>query len=123
MPHTSSILIADDDEPLAQSVAALLGLDGYHCDCVLDADRAIERLETRRYDLLISDVQMPGNHNFRLVWEARQIDPEMPIILFTGSESVVREIKLPVVACLAKLDSHVDLRAHVRAAIECDATG
>jgi DNA-binding response OmpR family regulator len=122
MPQNGSILIVDDEETILQSTAALLRTIGYECDCARDAYQAIEMLRVKQYNLMVSDINMPGNHNFRLVWEAREIDHEMPIILVTGcqlEDSVLVGLKLPVVACLSKPINGAELEECVRASTAC----
>lgn len=121
MPTADSILIVDDEDGFRRSTAELFRRDGYDCDCAADAEEALEKLKTNQYDVLISDIKMPGNSDLRLVRQMRQLAPETPVILVTGYPSVdsaISAIKLPVVAYLKKPVDFAELRAHVRTSVQ-----
>ena len=65
MTTNNSILIADDEQVFLDTTAELLGFRGYQCDCAKDAAEAIAFLQKKRYDLLISDIKMPGKDRAR----------------------------------------------------------
>ncbi|NUQ65929.1 MAG: response regulator [Pirellulales bacterium] len=111
-----SILVADDEPSFLESTAELLARDGYRCDTAADADQAIEKLQARRYDLLIADIKMPGNPDLRLVREVERLAQGMPVILVTADPSVdsaVAAFALPVIAYLIKPIKYRDLRRQV----------
>ncbi|KPL00998.1 MAG: hypothetical protein AMJ91_02050 [candidate division Zixibacteria bacterium SM23_73_3] len=105
MDSLGRILIADDEETFLVSTADLLRREGYECDCVPDAATALDMLKQARYDLLISDIKIPGNRELKLIREIRSIIEGMPVILMTGYPSVntaVESIQLSVDAYLVK---------------------
>ena len=55
------ILIADDEQTFLEAVADYLEDEGYECDCAPDGTTAAEKLQQNQYDVLISDIRMPGN--------------------------------------------------------------
>jgi ActR/RegA family two-component response regulator len=117
MAESHSILIADDEEAFLRSAARLLSRDGYDCDCATHVDNAIEKLQTRCYELLIADINMPGNSELALIHEARRIAPGMPVILITGYpslDSAINAIRLPVASYLTKPLDFDRLRDDVR---------
>jgi DNA-binding response OmpR family regulator len=123
------ILIADDDEMILEVMGEYLSAEGYDCDCAQDATVAKRLLHENRYDLMISDVNMPGNYEMELVHQAEEIAREMPIILITGSpsiESAAAAVRLPVDAYLQKPFDLGELAAEVRTCIgssnRCNAT-
>lgn len=121
MPDARSILIADDEDSFLRSTAELLRGDGYDCDAVADGRQAIEKLQTKRYDLLIADIKMPGNPNLELIKETRRLACGMPVILVTGypaAETAIKSIELPVVAYLEKPVPYDELRRHVEFSLE-----
>lgn len=112
-----SILIADDEETFRESTARLLAREGYSCECAADADEAVQKLQAGWYDLLITDIKMPGNRDLALVQQVRQIAQGIPVILVTGYPSVdsaVNSLHLSVAAYLTKPVDFDELRNHVR---------
>ncbi len=105
MPSAGRILIADDEPMFLETTAELLGYRDYQCDCAQDAAEAADLLSRNRYDLLISDIRMPGNPRLELIRVLHEIAPGMPTILVTGNPSVdtaVDAIGLPVLAYMLK---------------------
>ncbi len=126
MLESHSILLADDDEAVRFLMARLLRRMGYACHCVADGNEAIEELKSRGYDLLISDVNMPGNADLRLAQEARQLAPEMPVVLLSSRldpNIVELASQLGVVACFDKALDPSQLARQLRAGmmIRCEA--
>ena len=99
------ILLADNDETFLLSTADLLRREGHHCECAPDADSARGLMQNSHFELLIADINMPGNPQLELVESLAASDPSMPVILVTGypsMQSAVRSIHLPVIAYLLK---------------------
>ncbi len=61
MGSAAKILLADDEQTFLHSTADLLRDQGYECDCAMDAEEASALMQRTEYDLLISDINMPGN--------------------------------------------------------------
>jgi DNA-binding NtrC family response regulator len=118
MANAGSILIADDDDAFLHSLATLLRCQGYQCDCASDAYKAVEMLQAGLYDLLISDVNMPGNTNLRLISEAHRLAENMPVILISGSLTLDFPVRPPVIACLSKCGDFDELYELVRISME-----
>ena len=116
-----SILIADDEETFRESTSRLLRREGFDCQCVKDADEAVESLRRGRFDALVSDIRMPRNQDLRIVREARELDSHLFIIVVTGypsTETAIRGIDMAVGAYLTKPLDIDDLLVHVRTAVE-----
>lgn len=82
------ILIADDENAFAASTAELLALEGYHSDTVSSGDAALARVRAEPYDLLICDLQMPGNADLALIRQLAEDSGGLPVIVVTGYPSV-----------------------------------
>ncbi|BDX07905.1 response regulator [Planctobacterium marinum] len=80
------ILVVDDEIELLQIIQKQLELAGYTVDCAPNAERGIKLLKSEQdYDLLLTDIVMPGNMNgLQLASRAMQLAPKMPIVLMTG---------------------------------------
>ena len=88
MDKQHRILIADDEVTYLEATAELLRNRGFICDCATDSNSAKEYLEKEKYDLLISDVNMPGNRYLEFIREQSDLDEVLPIILVTGYPSL-----------------------------------
>ena len=108
MPATQPLLrllLADDEATFRETTADLLRGDGFVVDTAEDAGMAVDMLRSNTYDLLISDILMPGNAELDLVRCIREVDPDLPVLLITGYPSVgtaVDALKLAVKAYLTK---------------------
>src|SRR5262249_25076260 len=78
------VLIVDDEslsrEFLMEAVQAL----GCRADAVPDGSQALERLRSRSYDLLITDLRMPGIDGLELIKQALSASPGLPTVLLTA---------------------------------------
>lgn len=99
------VLIADDDEAFRTATKAFLRRQGFDCENAKDGSTAIEMLRNSEFELLISDINMPGNAGLELVEKLPDIAAALPVILLTGHPSVqsaARSVRLQVVAYLVK---------------------
>ena len=114
------ILIADDEHTFLNATADLLRREGYEVDAVLDGSKALERVRGSDYDLLITDLEMPGNEDLALVRQVAEQAGGLPIIIITGypsTRSAIAAIELPVSAYLLKPVRFEDLSTRVAAAV------
>jgi DNA-binding NtrC family response regulator len=59
-PKTARILVVDDDENVAAALAEMLRLDGHQVDIAINGNAALEQLREGAYDVILSDMRMPG---------------------------------------------------------------
>lgn len=114
------ILIADDEPTFLASTAELLRREGFTVDTVEDAESALGAITVATYDLLITDLEMPGNADLDLVQQVAHISGGLPIIIITGFPSVrsaVASIELPVAAYLVKPVHFPELLKRVTSAV------
>jgi DNA-binding response OmpR family regulator len=120
MNKPGRVLLADDEDLFRDTTTDLLRKSGYTVDCTFDAAEAARMLATEQYDVLISDIKMPGNAQLELVLKVNELARGLPIILVTGYpalETAVRAVEQAVVAYLIKpVDMH-ELLAHVEASV------
>jgi DNA-binding response OmpR family regulator len=93
------VLIADDDDQVAASMEMLLAKENYLCDCVKSGDEALALLSTRKYNVLVADIMMPGNSHLELIEKVQTVAKGVPIILVTGYPTIdtaIKSISLPV---------------------------
>ncbi|MEY2410738.1 MAG: two-component system, NtrC family, nitrogen regulation response regulator GlnG [Verrucomicrobiota bacterium] len=114
------ILLADDENAFRVATSAFLRQQGYDCVAAPDAAAAAELLRASQFDLLISDIQMPGNAGLEFIEKLPQVAAGMPVILLTGHpsmQSAVRSVRLQVVAYLVKPCDPDELLSLARQAI------
>jgi len=88
METKGHLLLADDEEMYLTTMAQLLGLLGYSVDCARSVPEARELLKAKRYDVLVSDIQMPGGPVLDLVKQIPEANAGLPVILMTGHPSM-----------------------------------
>lgn len=114
------ILLADDEETILQSTAALLQREGFECETVSDGVAALEAVNAQSFDLLISDLEMPGNADLALVRQIAERVGGLPVIILTGfpsTRSAIACIELPVTAYLTKPVQFDELLGRVEQAV------
>ena len=82
------LLVADDERAIAMIVQRTLTRAGYEVDTVNDGKAAIEALRTKGYDVVISDISMPGANGLDVTEAAKELTPDTEVILITGDGSI-----------------------------------
>ena len=82
------ILIVDDDPKLNKTVCIYLNDCGFETTGVLDAQAAYEALNSRPYDLIVSDIMMPGVDGFAFARSVRQLDKHIPILFMSAKDDL-----------------------------------
>lgn len=80
----SKVLVADDEQVIANTLAIILNQAGFEARAVYSGDKAVEALDTFKPDMLISDVIMPGMTGIEAAIITRQRMPQCKILLFSG---------------------------------------
>ncbi len=105
MTPQGTILLADDENTFLEATKDLLEEEGYVCHGVHDATELSDALRVGQFDLLITDLNMPGNRIMEKVSELREQSKVMPIIVVTGYPSVpsaVESVRLNVLEYMIK---------------------
>lgn len=82
--YAPRILVIDDDPVVRDSVQALLEYFGYECGIAADGHSGLKRLEGETWDLVITDLMLPGMTGWQVIDAIRGRGPGMPVILTTG---------------------------------------
>ncbi len=82
------ILLAEDDDSLRSFLVSNLSRAGHVVDGFGDGDAAWEALEHGVYDLLLTDIVMPGLDGIELARRGAEADPQMKIVFITGFAAV-----------------------------------
>jgi len=119
--QSERILLVDDTDSVRMMVGEMLSEAGYQVTLAADARQALRHLrQDPAFDLLLSDVGLPGMDGRELADAAREINPVLPVLFITGytERAAVRESFLGTgMSLLPKPFSLLELMAAVRAAL------
>ena len=99
------ILVVDDEETIRELLSKTLALAEYEVDVAPDGRTAVDRMRVIQYDLLITDLRMPGVDGLTVIREARRLKADIPVIIVTGyssEASAIEAINLGVQGYLTK---------------------
>jgi excisionase family DNA binding protein len=99
------VLVVDDEASIRDLLAKTLALAEYDVDLAPDGRTALERLRILPYDLLITDLKMPGVDGLAVIREARRLKADIPVIIITGfstEASAIEAVNLGVSGYLTK---------------------
>ncbi len=114
------ILAVDDEEIVLDSVRKALRKDDYHIDTVQCADDALKLLESSPYDLVITDLMMPGTDGLELLDRIRGMGSRAQTIMVTGYptiETALRAKRLGAFEYITKPFTRQELRSVVVRAV------
>ena len=82
------MLIVEDEETLSESLQRVLSKDGYEVDAVNSAEAALKNLEEAAYDLVITDITLPGIDGIELLRRIREKFSDQIVIIMTAYASI-----------------------------------
>lgn len=82
------ILVVDDEEDLRQIIVELLTLEGFDVESVATAEEASEKLARTAYDVLVTDLMLPGKSGVDLMEDTLVRSPETIVIMMTGYATI-----------------------------------
>ena len=88
MEEARTLLVVDDDLAMREMLVSLFEERGFSVDQAASADEALERLGDVEYDLVLSDIKMPGRSGIEMVGEIREMRPATPVVLMTAFGSI-----------------------------------
>ncbi len=89
----ATLLVADDDPGLRESLERTLTREGYTVALASDGRAALERLQSGGVDLVVTDLKMPGLTGLELLRAAKAIAPDVDVILLTAFGTVEEAVK------------------------------
>ncbi len=116
------VLIADDESMIRETVRDVLVSYGCQVDIAPNGLEAIELIAGHTYDLVLSDIKMPGASGYEVFAASKDADPERPVILMTGfgydpNHSIVRARREGLAAVLFKPFKVDQLLGEIRSAL------
>ena len=115
------VLIVDDEAGMRDFLSILLRKEGYGVSVAESSDKAVDLVARGEFDLVISDISMPGLSGIEVLRQARTSNPDTPVILITAyasTESAVEALKLGAYDYLIKPFDVEELKNVVHNALE-----
>ena len=86
--HAARLLLVDDDTAMRQMLESLFRKEGYVVSEAASASAALELARATNFDVVLSDIKMPGKSGLELVGELRTLLPDTPVVLMTAFGSI-----------------------------------
>ncbi len=89
----AKILVVDDDSDLNRIVCTYLNDSGFQVKGVLNADAALDAMYNDLYDLIVSDIMMPGMDGFEFAESVRTVNRYIPILFMSAKDDLASKKK------------------------------
>jgi excisionase family DNA binding protein len=119
------VLVADDDEPIRQLIERMFAAVEYAMEAAPDGASALARLRAVPFDLIITDLRMPGMDGLELAREAKRLWPAIKIVVITGypsQSSAIDAVNIGVDAYLTKPFPAIELLMAVARVFETESS-
>jgi CheY-like chemotaxis protein len=93
MKNTAKILVVDDDAVVGRSFDRVLTEKGYEVSTVLSGEEGLKKIGTDGFDLVFTDIKMPGMDGLEMAQRIKEMNPWMPIVVVTGYGSEANEAR------------------------------
>ena len=104
MPRKAHLLLVDDDPNTLASLSRAFRMAGHEATVCDNASRAAELLRTESFDLILSDVVMPGKSGLELLEDLKKAGVKTPIILISGQANIEMAVKATKLGALDFLE-------------------
>jgi CheY-like chemotaxis protein len=88
LSQDSRILLVDDNHVVRDMLVDLVGSLGYRADAAASGVEALALFDRGQYDVVLTDLMMPGMSGWEVLAALRQRDPQLPIIILTGTPAI-----------------------------------
>jgi DNA-binding NtrC family response regulator len=115
------ILIVDDDSLVCESLKEMLTFDGYSVDTALSAPVALTKVKEDGFNLILSDIQMPGMNGLDLLKEIKGLNSDALLVFITGHghiDGAIEAIKLGAYDYITKPIDDLRLRVTIQRALD-----
>src|SRR5882724_6157299 len=105
LPRKAHLLLVDDDPSTLASLSRAFRLAGHEATVCDNANRALDLIRSEAFDLILSDVVMPGKNGIEFLEDLKKTGVKIPIVLVSGEaniEMAVRATKLGAMDFLEK---------------------
>ncbi|MFH0931666.1 MAG: sigma-54 dependent transcriptional regulator [Candidatus Zixiibacteriota bacterium] len=116
-----NILVVDDEVVICKSIQRILSPEGFEVKTAQSGEEALEKLSQESFDIVITDLKMPGMDGMELLTKIKEKDPEIVVIMITGYSTVqtaVRAMKMGALDYIPKPFTPEELIVVVEKALE-----
>ena len=82
--HAADILIVDDEEHFRTILTTIMEEEGFKVLEAQDGDTALRKIRVNSPDIMLTDVKMPGMDGWELLKKAKDLDPDLPVVMVTA---------------------------------------
>jgi CheY-like chemotaxis protein len=93
MNKKAKILLIDDEQVILDAVSRIASLERWDVDSVLNAQDALNKLNSQSYELIVSDIMLPDKDGFQFLEELYAKQIKIPVIMITGYSTVENAVK------------------------------
>jgi excisionase family DNA binding protein len=86
-PKLPRVLVVDDEPETRETLSTILGITDFHVETVPDGRSAVAKFRTESYDLVLTDLRMPGMDGIEVAREAKRLLPKTKVVIVTGFPS------------------------------------
>jgi DNA-binding NtrC family response regulator len=83
-----NILIIDDEKAIRKTLSEILGFEGYKIEEAADGEEGLKKFTDRAFDVVLCDIKMPKLDGIEFLERAREINPDIPIIMISGHGNI-----------------------------------
>ncbi len=120
-PQEAHILVVDDEGAIRYSISKTLQRLGYQVHTAETGEEALEMMQRQEYDVVLTDIRMPGLTGVELLARIKEEAPDAVVILLTGYaslETAIESLRLGAHDYLVKPSSSQDIRNSVAEGLE-----
>lgn len=121
MESEKKLLVIDDEPAIREGVRRILESESFQVETFSSGHAALERIKQESFDLVITDLKMPGISGMDVLRSIKEIQPDLPVIFITGYSSVdsaVEVMKLGAVDYIAKPFTPDEMIKVIKTALE-----
>ncbi len=118
--HEAKILVVDDEKHFRTILSSLMEKEGFKALVAEDGDTALRMIRVHAPDVMLTDIKMPGMDGFELLKKAKDLDPDLPVVMVTAFADIpgaVGATKVGAHDYLAKPFDHGEVIRVVRRAL------
>ena len=84
----SKILVIDDERSIRNTLKDILEYEKYEVDLAEDGIKALEKVKTAEYDIILCDIKMPGMDGIEVLEKLGEITPDTPVVMISGHGNI-----------------------------------